>query len=398
MTINLDIFETMALATIVFYIGLYLRKKVKLLSKYCIPAPVIGGLLFAVLVLILRITNIATINLDITLQNIFMTAFFTSIGYTASLKILKKGGIKVGIFLALAMLLVVLQDALGASLATIFNLNPLLGLCTGSIPMVGGHGTAGSFGPLLEEMGVAGATTVSFASATFGLVMGSFIGGFVAKNLIERKNIDTPKHSEDHSLPLSDFHEDNQAILCHKRLMNGVAWIFLAMGIGSIISKFIQDLGLTFPSYIGAMVAAAVIRNICDFRKVELEDKEIETIGGISLSFFLAMALMGLKLWELFDLVLPMVFMLIAQALLMGLFAYFITFRIMGKDYDAAVFASANCGFGMGATPNAVANMDALTAKFGYAPTPYLVVPIVGCLFIDFVNSAVITLFINILR
>lgn len=398
MTINLDIFETMALATIVFYIGLYLRKKVKLLSKYCIPAPVIGGLLFAVLVLILRITNIATINLDITLQNIFMTAFFTSIGYTASLKILKKGGIKVGIFLALAMLLVVLQDALGASLATIFNLNLLLGLCTGSIPMVGGHGTAGSFGPLLEEMGVAGATTVSFASATFGLVMGSFIGGFVAKNLIERKNIDTPKHSEDHSLPLSDFHEDNQAILCHKRLMNGVAWIFLAMGIGSIISKFIQDLGLTFPSYIGAMVAAAVIRNICDFRKVELEDKEIETIGGISLSFFLAMALMGLKLWELFDLALPMVFMLIAQALLMGLFAYFITFRIMGKDYDAAVFASANCGFGMGATPNAVANMDALTAKFGYAPTPYLVVPIVGCLFIDFVNSAVITLFINILR
>lgn len=398
MIINLDIFETMALATIVFYIGLYLRKKVKLLSKYCIPAPVIGGLLFAVLVLSLRITNMAMINLDITLQSVFMTAFFTSVGYTASLKVLKKGGIKVGIFLALAMVLVVLQDVLGAALATLFNLDPLLGLCTGSIPMVGGHGTAGSFGPLLEEMGVAGATTVSFASATFGLVMGSFIGGFVAKNLIERKNIDTPKHSEDHSLPLSDFHEDNQAILCHKRLMNGVAWIFLAMGIGSIISKFIQELGLTFPSYIGAMVAAAAIRNICDFRKVELEDKEIETIGGISLSFFLAMALMGLKLWELFDLALPMVFMLIAQALLMGLFAYFITFRIMGKDYDAAVFASANCGFGMGATPNAVANMDALTAKFGYAPTPYLVVPIVGCLFIDFVNSAVITLFINILR
>ena len=398
MIINLDIFETMALATIVFYIGLYLRKKVKLLSKYCIPAPVIGGLLFAVLVLILRITNMAMINLDITLQSVFMTAFFTSVGYTASLKVLKKGGLKVGIFLALATVLVILQDVLGASLATVFNLDPLLGLCTGSIPMVGGHGTAGSFGPLLEEMGVAGATTVSFASATFGLVMGSFIGGFVAKNLIERKNIDTPKHSEDHSLPLSDFHEDNQAILCHKRLMNGVAWIFLAMGIGSIISKFIQDLGLTFPSYIGAMVAAAVIRNICDFRKVELEDKEIETIGGISLSFFLAMALMGLKLWELFDLALPMVFMLIAQALLMGLFAYFITFRIMGKDYDAAVFASANCGFGMGATPNAVANMDSLTVKFGYAPTPYLVVPIVGCLFIDFVNTAVLTLFINILR
>lgn len=398
MIINLDIFQTMALATIVFYIGLYLRKKIKVLSKYCIPAPVIGGLLFAILVFVLRVTNIATINLDIILQSIFMTAFFTSVGYTASLKILKKGGAKVGIFLALAIMLVILQDGLGALLAKLFNLNPLLGLCTGSIPMVGGHGTAGSFGPLLEEMGVAGATTVSFASATFGLVMGSFIGGFVAKNLIERKNIDTPKHSEDHSLPLSDFHEDNQAILCHKRLMNGMSWLFLAMGIGAVISKWIENLGLTFPSYIGAMIAAAIIRNICDFRKVELEEKEIETIGGISLSFFLAMALMGLKLWELLDLALPMVVMLIAQALLMGFFAYFITFRVMGKDYDAAVFASANCGFGMGATPNAVANMDALTVKFGYAPTPYLVVPIIGCLFIDFVNSAVITLFINILR
>ena len=398
MVITLDIFQTMALATVVFYIGLYLRKKVNLLSKYCIPAPVIGGLLFSILVFILRITNIAVINLDITLQSIFMTAFFTSVGYTASLSILKKGGAKVAIFLMLAIALVILQDGLGALLAKLFNLDPLLGLCTGSIPMVGGHGTAGSFGPLLEEMGVSGATTVSFASATFGLVMGSFIGGFVAKTLIERKNIDTPKHSEDHSIPLSDFHEDNQAILCHKRLMNGMSWLFLAMGIGGLISKGIENLGLTFPSYIGAMIAAAIIRNICDFKKVEIEQKEIETIGGISLSFFLAMALMGLKLWELLDLAVPMIVMLLAQVLLMGAFAYFITFRVMGKDYDAAVFASAACGFGMGATPNAVANMDALTVKFGYAPTPYLVVPIIGCLFIDFVNSAVITLFINILR
>lgn len=398
MELNLDIFQTMALATIVFYLGLYLKKKIKFLSKYCIPAPVIGGLIFAMLMLVLKITNIATINLDITLQNVFMTAFFTSVGYTASLKILKQGGVKVVIFLFLATLLVVSQDIVGAALAKLFNLDPLLGLCTASIPMIGGHGTAGSFGPLLEEMGVAGATTVSFASATFGLVMGSFIGGYVAKNLVERYKLKTPKESHDKSIPVSDFHEDDQAVLCHKRLMNGASWLFLAMGIGSVISIFIQNLGLTFPSYIGAMIAAAIIRNICDFRKIELEGKEIETIGGISLSFFLSMALMGLKLWELFDLALPMVVMLFAQALLMGLFAYFITFRVMGKNYDAAVFASANCGFGMGATPNAVANMDALTTKFGFAPTPYFVVPIVGCLFIDFVNSAVITLFINILR
>lgn len=387
----------MALVTVVFYLGTYFRKRVGFLSKYCIPAPVIGGLLFALVMLFLKITNLATITLDTTLQNLFMTTFFASVGFTASFKILKNGGIKVAMFLGIAILLIISQDIVGATLAKVFQLNPLLGLCTGSISMIGGHGTAGSFGPLLEELGVSGATTVSFASATFGLVMGSFIGGFVAKNLIENYKIKTPKESQDKSIPLSDFHEDNQAILCHHKLMKASAYLFFAMGVGSIISKFIQDTGLTFPSYIGAMIAAAIIRNVCDIRKQEIEEKEIEVIGNISLSYFLCIALMGLRLWELFDLALPLVVMLVAQSLLMAIFAYFITFRAMGKDYDAAVFASASCGFGMGATPNAVANMDALSAKFGFAATPYFVVPIVGALFVDFVNSAVITLFINIL-
>lgn len=399
MEVKLDLFETMALATVVYYLGYYLRIKVKFFSKYCIPAPVIGGLIFAILILILRLTGAVSVILDTTLQSVFMTAFFTSVGFTASFRVLKKGGIKVFIFLGLATLLVVFQDILGALLAGVFGLSPLLGLCTGSIPMVGGHGTAGSFGPLLEDMGISGATTVAFASATFGLVVGSFLGGFVAKNLIERNNLKTPKSpGENNEIPLSDFHEDNTSILCQKRLMNGVSWLFIAMGIGTIISALIEDLGLTFPSYIGAMLAAAIIRNLCDVRNIHLEDHEIEAIGSISLSFFLAMALMGLKLWELFDLALPMIAMLVAQTILMGVFAYFITYRVMGRDYEAAVFASANCGFGMGATPNAVANMDALTAKFGPAPTPYFAVPIVGCLFIDFVNSAVVTIFVNILK
>ena len=398
MELKLDIFQTMALVTVVFYLGTYLRKKVRFLSKYCIPAPVVGGLLFALVMLFFKVTNLATIIIDTTLQNLFMTTFFASVGFTASFKILKSGGIKVAIFLGVAVLLVISQDIVGATLAKVFNLNPLLGLCTGSISMIGGHGTAGSFGPLLEELGVNGATTVSFASATFGLVMGSFIGGIVAKNLIENYKLKTPKQSKDHSIPLSDFHEDNQAVLCHHRLMKGSAYLFFAMGVGSIISKFIQNTGLTFPSYIGAMIAAAIIRNFCDIRKIEIEEKELEVIGNISLSYFLCIALMGLRLWELFDLALPLIVMLLAQSILMAIFAYFVTFRVMGKDYDASVFASASCGFGMGATPNAVANMDALSAKFGFAPIPYFVVPIVGALFVDFVNSAVITLFINILR
>jgi glutamate:Na+ symporter, ESS family len=395
MEINLDIFQTMALATIVFNLGDYIRKKIKVIKKYCIPSAVVGGLIFAILVLILRITDIAKINLDITLQSVFMTAFFTSIGYTASLKVLKKGGIKVGIFLLISTILVVMQNLLGTSLAYIFNLNPLLGLATGSVPLVGGHGTSGSFGPLLESIGVTGATTVSFASATFGLIMGSVLGGFIAKTLIERNKLKTPNEEGKNDVSLSDIKEE-KITLSNNRIMKAASWIFIAMGIGSIITNFIEALGLTFPSYIGAMLVGAIIKNICDFKKVDIADKEIETLGGISLNFFLSLALMNLKLWELFDLALPMIIMLLAQTILMFIFAYFIIFRIMGKDYDASVFASAMCGFGMGSTANAVANMDALTNKYGFAQTPYFVVPIVGCLFIDFINSAVITLFINI--
>ena len=397
MEFNLNIYETMALVSIVFYIGKYIKNKFSILSKYCIPPSVVGGFIFAMLVLILKITNIANLNLDTTLQEIFMTAFFTSIGFTASFKILKKGGMKVVTFLGLAALLVVLQNIVGVTLSSLFKLPPLLGLCTASIPMIGGHGTAGSFGPLLESMGVSGATTVSSASATFGLIMGSIVGGLVARNLIHNHKIKTV-HDENSKVPpkeVGNFNEENQNILCLKKLMTGASFLFIAMGLGSIISDLIQNLGLTFPSYIGAMLAAAIIRNIYDLTGEEIVEKEIETLGSLSLSFFLTMALMGLKLWQLFDLALPLIVMLFAQVILVGCFAYIITYRVMGKNYEAVVFASATCGFGMGATPNAIANMDELTNRYGFVHTPYFVVPIVGCLFIDFVNSAIITLFIN---
>lgn len=263
--------------------------------------------------------------------------------------------------------------------------------------MVGGHGTAGSFGPIIEEMGVAKATTVSVAAATFGLIMGSVIGGFVARRLIIHKHLKTVRDESSSTPPdvVGDFNEENHNILSFKHLMNAACFLFIAMGIGSLVSKLIQGTNLTFPSYIGAMLVAAIIRNIYDIRGKSIDEKEIETLGGLSLSFFLTMALMGLKLWQLFDLALPLLVMLIAQVILVGLFAYFISFRIMGKNYEGAVFASATCGFGMGATPNAIANMDELTNRYGFVHTPYFVVPIVGGLFIDFVNSAIITIFIN---
>lgn len=400
MEFNLDIYKTMALVSVVFYIGKFVHIKCSIIKKYCIPPAVVGGFIFALLILICQITGVATINLDTTLQNIFMTAFFTSIGFTASFKVLKKGGFKVIIYLGLAVLLVILQNVLGVTLAALFNLPSLLGLCTASIPMIGGHGTAGSFGPILEDMGISSATTVSFASATFGLVMGSIIGGVVARGLIKNHKLQTVKDENSEKEPdeVGDYNEENHNILSFKRLMTGACLLFIAMGLGSILSDFIEHLELTFPSYIGAMIVAAIIRNIYDFRNKDVVEKEIETLGGLSLSFFLTMALMGLRLWELFDLALPLLVMLFSQTLLVGLFAYVITYRVMGKNYEAAVFASATCGFGMGATPNAIANMDELTNRFGFVHTPYFVVPIVGCLFIDFINSAIITVFINFFK
>lgn len=395
MELNLNLYETMALVSIIFYLGKYIRKKFSILSKYCIPPSVVGGFIFSLVTLFLYQTNLAAINLDTSLQNLFMTTFFTSIGFTASFALLKQGGKKVITFLLLAILLVILQNIVGVSLATAFRLSPLLGLATGSIPMVGGHGTAGSFGPILEGLGVERATTVSVASATFGLIMGSILGGLVARNLILKHHLKAEKSNQKPE-EAGGFNEENTNILSLKHMMNGACLLFIAMGLGSIVSKFIQMTSLTFPSYIGSMLVAALIRNIADLRGKELVEKEIETIGSLSLSFFLTMALMGLKLWQLFDLALPLIIMLIAQSILIALFASFITYKVMGKNYEAAVFASATCGFGMGATPNAIANMDELTNRFGFTPTPYFVVPLVGGLFIDFINSGIITIFINL--
>ena len=400
MLLNLDVYKTMAFVSLVFYMGKYLRNKSNFLTKYCIPPSVVGGFIVALIILFFNVTGFCTLRLDTSLQDLFMTAFFTSIGFTASFRILKQGGSKVITFLILSTLLVILQNLVGTILASLFHLPPLLGLCTASIPMVGGHGTAGSFGPILENMGISGATSVSIASATFGLIMGSIVGGLVARRLILHHHLKTVYDAQSGTIPdeVGDYNEENHNILSYKKLMSGACFLFIAMGVGSLISEGIEALDLAFPSYIGAMVVAAIIRNFYDFLGKELVEKEIETLGGISLSFFLTMALMSLRLWELFSLALPLLILLLAQVLLVGLFAYIITYRIMGKNYEAAVFASAICGFGMGATPNAIANMDELTNRYGFVPTPYFVVPIVGCLFIDFINSAVITLFINFIQ
>ena len=399
--IQLTMFQGLAIAALVYTLGSFLIKKIPLLSKYCIPAPVVGGLIYAIIHLILRSCGILEISFDTTLQDFFMTIFFTSVGFTASFRLLKKGGVQVLIFLCISIGMVLLQNVTGAGLATVFQLDPRLGLCMGSIPMVGGHGTAGSMGDMLDKMGVMGASTVAIASATFGLVAGSMLGGPLARRRIAKHGLSSTAEdlAEAGQLPeveRVDTVSAHEALTSTQKFTAAAIFLAVAAGAGTLISAQLAKI-MTFPPYIGAMLAAAILRNIWDATGAYMPHEEISITGSVSLSLFLSFALMGLKLWQLAALALPMIVILLAQTLLMALYAYFVVFNVMGRDYEASVMTTAFCGFGMGATPNAMANMQAVTNKFGPAPRAFFVVPLVGSLFIDFFNSTIITIVVNLL-
>lgn len=393
--------QTISLAVLVLLLGKFLVNKFPVLQKYCIPTPVVGGLVFAIVALILRQTNVLAIEFDTTLQDVAMNAFFTSVGFGASIKVLKKGGKKVIVFLGAAVGLVVLQDVLGVGLASTLGLHPYIGLATGSVPMTGGHGTAAAFGPVLEEAGAAGANTIAIAAATFGLVSGSMIGGPVANRLIIKYNLTSKKENDFKATKeleeIATAVEEAPKPLIENNFFIAAFELLIAMGIGTIFSMLFESLNFTLPGYIGAMIVGIIIRNIGEFTgKIPVPMEEIDVLGGIGLQLFLSMALMGLRLWELAELALQMIILVFAQALLMYLYANFITFRMSGKDYDAAVLTAGHCGFGLGATPNGVANMTSVTEKWGPSPTAFFVLPIVGGMFIDFINAFIITIFMNI--
>lgn len=395
--INLDMFQAAAVAMGVLLLGRVCVAKFEVLRRFCIPEPVVGGVIFALVHLALRTAGILEISFDSTIQTIFMNMFFCSVGFAAAFKMLKKGGKLVFIFLAIAIGTVVLQNAMGAGIATLFGQNPLLGIATGSVPMVGGHGTSAAFGPILEAAGLDGGTVVAVASATFGLVAGCLIGGPIASSVIKKYGLKPTTNASG-----NEEGEEVAGTIDQTRFLNAMMFLLIALGIGTIIGKALSGLTvmgatLSFPGYIGAMMAAAIIRNVFEMKNWDVPMEEINTIGGYCLSVFLGLAMMGLKLWQLADLALPMIVMLAAQTVLMFVIARFICFNLLGKDYDAAVITSGLCGFGMGATPNAMANMQAVTKKNGPSPTAFLVVPLVGSLFIDFFNSIIITLFISFL-
>lgn len=397
LVISTDMMQTVAIAILVFYVGKFLRKKITFFEKFCVPAPVIGGFLFAIIHLILKANGIATFEMDGTLKNPFMMVFFTTIGLSANLATLKKGGKGFVIFLVISTVLVLGQNVIGSGLAKILGQDARLGLLCGSITMVGGHGTAGAWGPDFEAAGLVGGEVIGMAAATFGVIMGSLIGGPIASMLIRSKKL----------TPSNEFivEEDTSVVkeepLTSADFLKALAVIFVSIGLGVILKAFLKNHvtipmagPLNLPEFVTSMLFAAVYVNTLgkhESLKINLRANDI--LNDIGINVFLTMALMTLDLTQLKAVFGPMLIILFAQTIFMALYAILINFNIMGRDYDAAVLTAGICGFGMGATYNAIANMNSVTEKFGPSPKAYFILPMVGAFAIDIINVIAITLF-----
>jgi glutamate:Na+ symporter, ESS family len=401
--LKLDLLQTLTLAALVYFGGIQLRKRVAWLDALNIPAAVIGGLLFTLLVFLLH-DRVLNLQLDTALQPTLSVAFFTSIGMGASLALLRAGGIQVLIFLLLASLFCLVQNFVGIWIAQGFGQNPLLGVMAGSVTLVGGPATGLAFAPIFEQAGLKGAAPLALTAATAGIVCGGLVGGPVGTYLIRRfglkaasgeaaaREVTAELEGKPETLVVEVDREDSSFI-------RNLVVLGLAMGLGSIVSAQIQSLGGIMPAYIGAMLVAAVLRNIDDVSGwLRIDLRVMEFVGNLALNIFLVVALMSLKLWELAGLALPLLVILIVQVIIAVFFAMTATFRVMGRDYESAVMASGFLGFVLGTTANAVANMRALVARFGPSPRAFQVVPLVGAFFIDFINSNIITLFVNWLK
>ena len=403
-------------------VGMVLTREVKLLQKLCVPSPVSGGILFSLLTLALYAWADIEVSFDNTLMNVFMVAFFTCVGFQSDLKVLKKGGKPLVILLVLLVLIITLQNSMAIGITWLMDVDPLLGITAGSVSMTGGHGTAGGFAEVLEEMGLNGADSIGMAAATFGLIAGSMLGGPLADFIIKRKLTNEQKQPKDISIdPAMAGIESDEAspegraerVSTNEQEFQQYAkasyWILFVMGGGTLVSWLLTKTGVKFPAYFGALILAAIVRNTIGVFKYRengkwesaeklLDMERIVSVGNICLSMFLGMAMITLKLWELQSLALPLIVILVCQVLMMGLFVYFAAFPMLGRNYDAAVLCAGICGFGLGATPNAMANMSAVCYKYHYTVNPFLIVPIVGAMFTDLINTSIISLFLSLLQ
>lgn len=403
--LKLDLLQTLALAAVVYFAGVKLRQRIGLLDRLNIPSAVVGGLLFAALVFALR-DRVVNLTLDTAAQPVLNVAFFTTIGMGASIALLRRGGAAVAVFLVFSIVVCVVQNAVGMSVAAALGQSPLLGVMAGSVTLVGGPATGLAFAPLFEEAGLAGAGVIAITSAVFGIVCGGLAGNPVGTWLVRRHGLSAraqPAAELQRELEFPVEPKPREIVVEVEREDTGVvrnlAIIALAMGIGSVLSRYIQDAGLTLPAYIGAMIVASALRNLDEATGwLGIDEDSMEFLGGIALNIFLVVALMDLKVWQLASQALPLFVILLAQLATLVLLAWLVSFRLMGRDYDSAVMASGFIGFAMGTTANAVANMRALVARYGPAPRAFLVIPLVGAFFIDFANALIVTGFVNFLR
>ncbi len=397
--LKLNAIQVLAISCFGVAMGVWLKRRLTVLDRLNIPASIAGGMVYAVILLVLR-DRFLNFELDMALREVLMVAFFTSIGMSASLRLLRTGGLQVLWFFGVATLGALLQNALGVAAARLFGLHPLLGVISGSVALTGGPATALAFGGTFEKIGVGGATTLGLASATFGITAGGILGGYIGASLIRRHKL--------HGSAVANPGTANSALAVAVEaegesessplLNNGIA-IAVAMGLGTIVSAAIERRGITLPSYIGAMIVAAAIRNLDDqFRFAKISQPHVETVGNISLYIFIVMALLTLRLWELAALAVPMIVMLLLQVALVWVLCLTITFWAMGRDYEAAIMSGGYCGFMLGTTANAMACMDVLRQKYGAAPRAYIVVPLVGAFLIDFTNALIITGAANLFR
>lgn len=392
---QIDFYSTLVAASLVLLLGRWLVARIGFLRAYSIPEPVVGGLLVAALLLLLRVLTDIEVRFDASMQAPLMLAFFATIGLNADFASLKKGGRILGIFLLVVTALLVVQNAMGIALAKALGLDPLMGLLAGSVTLSGGHGTGAAWGAVFsEKYGVASASELAIASATFGLVLGGLIGGPVARLLIKR--VQVPGVELAQPPQPKGFEQPNQErMITSFSFIETLALLAVSLQVGTFLYGFIKGTAFELPTFVCVLFVGVVLRNgLSALGWHQVFEREVSLLGNVSLSLFLAIALMSLKLWDLAALALPIVILLAAQALLMALFAIFVTFRVMGRNYDAAVLAAGHCGFGLGATPTAIANMQAVTQRFGPSPIAFLVVPMVGAFFIDITNAVVIKLYL----
>ena len=393
--IELNQITTLFLAVALYLFGMAIVNRIGFLNRFLIPAPVVGGLIFATLALVLKTAGIVEITLDTSLQTLFMIAFFTTIGLGASFKLIKMGGKLLVIYLLLCGVTVFLQNVIGVSFAGLFGIDPLLGVMAGAVSMNGGHGGAAAYGQTIEDLGISSALAVGMAAATLGLICGSISGGPVARYLIKKNDLKPA------SGKIEEYVEKDERPIKERSFMVQVGLLTFSMAAGTYLGDLFTNVtGFVLPSYIGAMFVAVIVRNLADrFIKGTVNMREINLIGDISLAIFLSMALMSIKLWEVADLALPLIGIILIQVIVLVLYAIFVMFPMLGKDYDAAVMISGFLGHGLGATPNAMANMAATVSKYGPSRTAFLVVPIVGAFLIDVVFSApIIITTINLLK